>query len=139
MPKKMLLALSGLLLGVLLLSCLHYNAPVPDTPEQPVTRSAELGLILLDENNGLFVLAVTEDSPASRAGFRPGDLLLQSGDIHLTTSTQLEKMLHTQQDTLSILLERNGLRLHLNLPTRKDLANGRGFHYTNLKNGGGQP
>lgn len=118
MPKKMLLVLSCLLLCVLLFFCLHHSAPAPAMPEQPATRSAELGLILLDEDSGLFVLAITEDSPASRAGFHPGDLLLQSGNIHLTASTQLENMLHTQQDMLSILLERNGLHMYLNLPTR---------------------
>ena len=51
--------------------------------------TAELGLMLLDEENGLFVLAITEYSPAWQAGFQAGDLLLSSGDTQLTSVLQL--------------------------------------------------
>ena len=65
--------------------------------EEPSTahaqRTAELGLMLLDEDNGLFVLAITEYSPAWRAGFQAGDLLLFSGDTPLTSVLQLEAMI----------------------------------------------
>lgn len=137
-PKKklpillcILLMLSLMLMHVLSLST-SAVAPVP------ATRSAELGLILLDEEDGLFILAVTEHSPAQRAGFMAGDLLLSVGDTHLTSATLLEGMLTQSTAGLPILLERDGEQLTLTLPTSKDLAKWERKQYTNLMNGGEQ-
>ena len=89
--------------------------------EEPSTahaqRTAELGLMLLDEDNGLFVLAITEYSPAWRAGFQAGDLLLFSGDTPLTRVLQLEAMISSAGGEVPVLLERSGRQLSLMLPT----------------------
>ncbi|MGN0972672.1 MAG: PDZ domain-containing protein [Aristaeellaceae bacterium] len=80
-------------------------------------RTAELGLMLLDEDNGLFVLAITEYSPAWRAGFQAGDLLLSSGDTPLTSAQQLEAMISSASGEVPVLLDRSGQQLSLMLPT----------------------
>ena len=73
--------------------------------------------MLLDEDNGLFVLAITEYSPAWRAGFQAGDLLLFSGDTPLTSVLQLEAMISSAGGEVPVLLERSGRQLSLMLPT----------------------
>ncbi|MGN0745700.1 MAG: PDZ domain-containing protein [Aristaeellaceae bacterium] len=80
-------------------------------------RTAELGLMLLDEENGLFVLAITEYSPAWRAGFQAGDLLLSSGDTQLTSVQQLEAMIASASGEVPVLLDRSGRQMSLMLPT----------------------
>ena len=80
-------------------------------------RTAELGLMLLDEDNGLFVLAITEYSPAWRAGFQAGDLLLSSGGTLLTSVVQLESLIADASGEMPVLLERSGDQLSLMLPT----------------------
>lgn len=139
MPKKKLMVL---LCIPVLLSALILLPPLFLTQEEasePATRSAELGLILLDQDDGLFILAVIADSAAEQAGFRAGDLLLRSGETPLTTTTMLESLITQDHEELSILLERNGKQLSLELPTTKGLAKQRRNQYTNLMNGGGQP
>lgn len=80
-------------------------------------RTAELGLILLDEDNGLFALAITEYSPAWRAGFQAGDLLLSAGDTPLTSVLQLEAMISSASGEVPVLLDRSGTQMILMLPT----------------------
>ena len=92
----------------------------PEAEEPAPARArctAELGLMLLDEDNGLFVLAITEYSPAWRAGFQAGDLLLSSGDTQLTSVLQLESMIASAGGEVPVLLDRSGRQLSLVLPT----------------------
>ena len=89
-----------MLLAVVVLGAIAAALPAfqPEQEETSAThaqRTAELGLMLLDEDNGLFVLAITEYSPAWRAGFQAGDLLLSSGDTPLTSVLQLESLIST--------------------------------------------
>ena len=92
----------------------------PEAEEPAPARArctAELGLMLLDEENGLFVLAITEYSPAWQAGFQAGDLLLSSGDTQLTSVLQLESMIASAGGEVPVLLDRSGRQLSLVLPT----------------------
>ena len=110
------------LLAVVVLGAIAAALPAfqPEQEETSAThaqRTAELGLMLLDEDNGLFVLAITEYSPAWRAGFQAGDLLLSSGDTPLTSVLQLESMISTAGGEVPVLLDRSGRQLSLMLPT----------------------
>ena len=107
MRKKallMMLCVALLCAFVLLLPRLQTDSE----SSQPVTRSAELGLVLLDESGGLFVLAISDQSPAWRAGILAGDLLTRAGDVPLTSVLQLEEMLLSAPRTLPITLDRSG-------------------------------
>ncbi len=81
---------------------------------------AALGLMLLEKepHRGLYVLAVTQESQADRAGIHPGDYLLQSGDTPLQTTAQLDRLIDAAQDTLPLTLRRDGRQLQVSLPTR---------------------
>ena len=92
----------------------------PEAEEPAPARArctAELGLMLLDEDNGLFVLAITEYSPAWRAGFQAGDLLLSSGGTPLTSVLQLEAMISATSGEMPVLVDRSGKQMSLMLPT----------------------
>lgn len=111
-----------ILLAVVVLAAVGAALPAfqPEAEEQPAAhaqRTAELGLMLLDEENGLFVLAITEYSPAWQAGFQAGDLLLSSGDTQLTSVLQLESMIASAGGEVPVLLDRSGRQLSLMLPT----------------------
>ena len=111
-----------ILLAVVVLAAVGAALPAfqPEAEEQPAAhaqRTAELGLMLLDEDNGLFVLAITEYSPAWRAGFQAGDLLLSSGDTPLTSVLQLEAMISAAGGEMPVLVDRRGKQMSLMLPT----------------------
>lgn len=110
-----------------------------ETAHNTASRTADLGLFLLDEEEGVFVLAIAERSPAGRAGFQAGDVLLSAGSVTLTSALQLEELLAGEDSSLSIHLKRNDQQMHIVLPTRKELVNRPRFRYTNLRNGGDQP
>lgn len=138
--KKTLPVLLCLLLIYVVLTLVHVLTATPSAVSPvPATRSAELGLILLDEEDGLFILAVTEHSTAQRAGFLAGDLLLCVNDTPLTSATLLEEIITQSAEDLPVLLEREGTQMTLMLPTSKDLAKWPKNQYTNLRNGGEQP
>ena len=121
--RRLLLKKAGicLLLTVALLAAVGAALPAllpAQEAEAPshAQRTAELGLMLLDEDSGLFVLAITEYSPAWRAGFQAGDLLLSSGDTPLTSAQQLEAMISAASGEVPVLLDRSGQQLSLMLP-----------------------
>ena len=144
MLRRILIA-AGCFLFLFAIAAVYWidTTPVPATSDQLASCSAELGLILVDEDDGLFVLAITENSTALHAGFRPGDKLLRSGDVHLTSAPKLESLLVSGPSTLDILLNRNGQEMLLELPLAKNLANKQRIHYTegytNLMYGGDRP
>lgn len=115
MKKRIwVMAAAMLLLGLLLWQGLHREA------QQPSGGSgAAMGLMLLERepSRGLYVLAVTQDSPAARAGIRPGDYLLMAGDTVLENAAQLDALIGDMAE-LSITLGRDGQQLQLTLPTR---------------------
>jgi len=85
MRKQAIAIVLGLWLLVAGAVFLHAGIPAP--PDKAVTRMAELGLVLLDGEEGVSVLAVRNRSTADRAGILPGDVLLQADGIALPTSS----------------------------------------------------
>ena len=90
------------------------------TPEETPTAdsSAALGMMLLEREAGLYVLAVTKDSPADRADIHPGDYLISAGDAPLREVRQLDKMIVDAGNALPLHLRRENEALWVNLPLR---------------------
>lgn len=103
------------LAGGMLLQGLHREEALPQGGS-----GAALGLMLLEKEPplGLYVLAVTQESPADKAGIHPGDYLLKSGDTPLQTAAQLDAMIDAAADVLPLTLGRDGQQLQVRLPTR---------------------
>lgn len=77
------------------------------SPVENATRMAALGLMLLDSDSGVSVLAVRDGSPADRAGIQPGDVLLQADGSAITDTLQLEDLLAQAQRQMHLELRRN--------------------------------
>lgn len=80
--------------------------------------SAALGLMLLEKEEGLYVLAVTQGSPADRSGVQPGDYLVSSGEAPLESIQQLDTLLGAGSAPLLLMLNRDGQKQLLQLPAR---------------------
>lgn len=80
--------------------------------------SAGLGMMLLEKEQGLYVLAVTADSPAERADVRPGDYLVRAGEETLRSTAQLDALIDSDAGVLELCLKRNERELVIQLPTR---------------------
>lgn len=81
------------------------------------SSSASLGLMLLDGEDCVQVLAVTDQSPADYAGFQPGDCILRSGAAAVTTTEDFEQLLN-RGNTLECLVRRDGREMTLQIPFR---------------------
>lgn len=81
------------------------------------SSSASLGLMLLDGENCVQVLAVTEHSPADYAGFQPGDRILRSGSVAVENTAAFEQLLNRGK-TLECLVRRGGREMKLRIPFR---------------------
>lgn len=118
MEKRLILVMALALAAMgLALACLC--APAQDNAAPPA-RMTELGLMLLEEKGGIYVLAVTDRSPACRAGIEPGDLLTGVDGKSLTEIAQLEAMLQDMPEggDLRLGLVRNGASITLTLPVQ---------------------
>lgn len=107
MPRKLIpwvLALCLAAAGVALYFCLQ---PSAIDAEADATRMAELGLMLLDGDEGVSVLAVRDGSPADRAGIRPGDVVLQADGDDVGSIAQLEEALSHAQRQMCLELRRS--------------------------------
>ncbi len=103
-----------ILLAALLLCRQGHNAP----EQGPVSLgSAAMGLMLLDETGGVYVLAVTEGSPADGAGIRPGDLIIQADGQAVLTAEALDELI-SGRETLTLTLLRDGENKIIRLPGR---------------------
>lgn len=115
-------AVSG---GLILLVCLlavcgvwngiHRDAPAPLTGA-PGSEAA--GLILLEEEQGVLVLAVTEDSPANRAGVEPGDYLLLADETAICSLSEADEALKKVGRPLVLTLQRGEHRVQVLLDGR---------------------
>lgn len=108
MRRQLLAAALALCLLAGTAAAYHFHRSVPG--EQSVTRMADLGLMLLDEESGVSVLAVRDRSPADRAGIRPGDVLLCANGTAFADVRQLEEMLpHTRSMRIQLRRDRDQL------------------------------
>lgn len=106
---------AALLLAAVLLGLGMYYGFRQEDAAPAGSSSAALGLMLLEKGNGLYVLAVTQESPADKAGFLPGDVILLPGE---DTVEALEELLAAGEENLPFTLRRDGRELQLTLPAR---------------------
>lgn len=99
----------------LLLAVLAFRDGTEQKETPPGVSGA--GLVLLEEAQGLYVLAVIQDSPADQAGIRPGDTLLGTAAEPLTHTERLETLIEAEQRLL-LRLRRDDGELWVQLNTR---------------------
>ena len=118
MEKRLILIMAVALIAAGL-SLARLYAPARENAALP-SRMTELGLMLLEEKGGIYVLAVTDRSPACRAGIEPGDLLTGVNGDSLTEIAQLEAMLQhvPEGGALRLGLVRDGASMTLTLPVQ---------------------
>lgn len=117
--EKRLILVMALALAAMGLAMAFLCAPARESAAPPA-RMTELGLMLLEEEDGVYVLAVTDRSPACRAGIEPGDLLTGVNGDSLTEIAQLEAMLQhvPEGGALRLGLVRDGASMTLTLPVQ---------------------
>lgn len=71
------------------------------------SRMAQLGLVLLDDDAGLYVLGVIDGSLAGSAGIEPGDYLTSARGTPLSDASQLEELLAGQEEGTPLPLTLN--------------------------------
>ena len=66
--------------------------------------------IRLDLNTGLLITSVVENSPASRAGLKEGDIIMSFDQVNILSFKEFRKLLYTKNvgDIISISYERAG-------------------------------
>ena len=118
MEKRLILIMAVALIAAGL-SLARLYAPARENAALP-SRMTELGLMLLEEKDGIYVLAVTGRSLACRAGIEPGDLLTEADGESLTEIAQLEAMLQhvPEGGALRLGLMRDGASMTLTLPVQ---------------------
>jgi len=89
--------------------------------------------IWLDETSGtgvaenVIILGVVVDSPADRAGLQPGDLILAANGETIRTTDELVNFTEAHRgETVSLLIERNGEQMTLELIPRVEPPQGEG-------------
>ena len=66
---------------------------------------------------GVYITHVTENSPAANQGITPGDILLQMGNVQITTIDILQEQLetYTTGQTVTLVIYRNGDQYPVNI------------------------
>ncbi|MGN1370551.1 MAG: PDZ domain-containing protein [Aristaeellaceae bacterium] len=108
----------ALLAALVLLALGLYDGLKPDEPLSAADSTAALGLMLLEKESGIYVLAVTQGSPADKAGICPGDILIAPEREEAADIAWLEALLAAGEETVPLTLRRDGRELHLLLPVR---------------------
>ena len=81
------------------------------------TLSSELGRYF-DESSGVLVVDVLAGSPARRAGFRPGDVIVAVGGLELATLAQLRSDLAVADLPVTVTVIRHKERVEVTFPVR---------------------
>lgn len=82
------------------------------------TLSGDWGRLYFGVERGLLILDVITLSPARRAGFRPGDVIIAVGGRGLGTLPQLMAALNQAQLPVQVTVIRRGERIELTFPVR---------------------
>lgn len=102
---------------VLMVLCVILGACAAPSKASPVD-SAQLGLVLLDDENCVYVLAVSDQSTACYAGLEPGDYILSADGMAVTSGITLDEMLLGGEESLQLIVQRQGRKIELTLPCR---------------------
>ena len=116
MRKMMYCALAAL--AALLIAAGAYGILHQENTLAADGSSAALGIMLTEKGDGLYVLAVTQNSPADKAGVQPGDYVLQAGDEELKDAEHLDECLEESGSAVTLTLLRKGAEVQVKLPVR---------------------
>lgn len=117
---RRLLGWAVLVLAALLLAMGVYRGlSRGETPAYPAGEgSASLGLVLLDDEDCVYVLAVTDQSPAHLAGLHPGDYILRADGRQVSDTAVLDEIVDAGGGTVEVTVRRQEKELKLTLPCR---------------------
>ena len=75
-------------------------ATLPDASvtHQVITCSEDLGILLQEDDEGLSVIAVQDNSIANQSGIEPGDTLLALNETPLVSLDKLDKLLQANNE-----------------------------------------
>lgn len=108
-----------LLVLIAVIACVLCRAPL--SPDE-ITNTAEMGLILLDNTEGVAVLAVQDRSMADKAGILPGDVLLQVNDTLLHSVSELEQLMRSRAfPVLQMQIRRTDERFEIEIPLFRNI------------------
>ena len=115
MMRWMLLSLAAVLL---LLAVYHGLKRLEPSSAPQGMSSAALGMVLLEAEDGVYVLAVSDQSPAHQAGLAPGDYILQMDGQAIGDAAELDALLCMKTDSLRLTVRRGEQELSLVMPCR---------------------
>jgi len=118
MRKSMQWLIPCLAVLLLALCVCAWGTGLRDAPEPEGVSSASLGLVLLESERGVYVLAVSDRSAAWYAGLQPGDVILSAGNAPLESAAALDGLLAGENDTLMLAVLRDQQLLQLELTVR---------------------
>ncbi len=105
-----------LLLAVILAFAVTAHHLRPDT--LPATDSAAaLGLMLLEDESGIYVLAVNTGSAAEKAGIEPGDRITQVQGETVIQAAALDEYI-AREKRLSLTVQRGSRNMQIEIPLR---------------------
>lgn len=115
MSKRLTALLLALLTALAFGLGLHSSQQTSATPPSHVD---DLGMMLLEQSGGLYVLAVMQGSAADTSGIAPGDLLTTMEGAPLLEISQLESALepYVPHRQLLLTVERDDDTLTVQLP-----------------------
>jgi len=105
------------LAAVLLALGVYHGMNRPSVSPQGMS-SAALGMVLLEAEDGVYVLAVSDQSPAHRAGLEPGDYIQQMDGQDIGDPAAMDAYLCTGKDGIRLTVRRGEQELSLVLPCR---------------------
>ena len=117
--RRWAVATLGVLIGAALIFGALTRFTAPHVTANSPMRVPEVGLLLLEDEAGLYVLGVIDGSLACGAGILPGDYLINARGTALNTVSQLEDLLAAQEsDPMPVTLGRQEQTLTVQLPLR---------------------
>lgn len=117
MKRRIIITIILIAAAAIAIACSSLPAPSFQTD---IASAADLGLLLLDTNEGISVLGVQDKSIAEQVGIHPEDVLLHINGISLSTVEALDNLLiNCSEDTLSFKLQRgkNEVSVQITLPS----------------------
>ena len=95
--RRWAMAALGMLIGAALIFSAVLRPPEQRSTADGPLKVPEVGLLLLEDEAGLYVLGVIDGSLACDAGILPGDRLTNVRGTALSTVSQLEELLAAQE------------------------------------------
>ena len=117
--RRWVMAAVGVLIGAALIFSALTLLPEQQATDGGPLKVPEVGLLLLEDEAGLYVLGVIDGSLACEAGILPGDHIINARGTALTTATQLEELLAAQEKgPIPMTLGRQEETVTVHLPLR---------------------